>query len=431
MNRKITLSRIAQKLSEQTGRRARDCEAVLRSMFQIAGNALVEGETVKIKGLGSFKISNVEARKSVDVATGRETEIPAHKRIVFIPSKELAKAVNAPFDMFETIVINEDVLDEELMQAEAAGNELLVQDVQEQIMAEEQRAQAEVEEIREKYPIVAEDAVDDEDPDESAADEVAASVVDADSDRKSDLGVNAAADATALAESPPASEDADAGGGESMRAELPEYEQPDDEQDSTITTDAGAGASVGRRGRWRWYVAGGVLVLCLGVCALWWLNDDFSEWGKSHMGGRAVEATVTDNAILGEANDLNDVSAGQDGMMEDLGGSEVAKVEEDSVEVAPTKPSDSDPVYDTVTDTRYLSTIAKEHYGNFNLWPYIYKENESFLGHPNRIKPGTRVVVPPLSKYGVDPTNKADIEKAKKLGVEIYARYDNPKKQHN
>ena len=55
----------------------------------------------------------------------------------------------------------------------------------------------------------------------------------------------------------------------------------------------------------------------------------------------------------------------------------------------PTKASD-EPVYDTVTTTRYLTTIAKEHYGNFNLWPIIYEENSSFLGHPDRTLRGQR-----------------------------------------
>lgn len=67
--------------------------------------------------------------------------------------------------------------------------------------------------------------------------------------------------------------------------------------------------------------------------------------------------------------------------------------------------------------------MAKDHYGNFNLWPYIYEENKAILGHPDRIKPGTQVVVPDLKKYGVDPTNPKDIAKAKRKGVEIYSRY--------
>ena len=97
---------------------------------------------------------------------------------------------------------------------------------------------------------------------------------------------------------------------------------------------------------------------------------------------------------------------------------ETAKKED----VVPTAPSDRK-VYDTISKTRYLTTMAKDHYGNYNLWPIIYEENKSFLGHPDRIRPGTQVVIPPLSKYGVDPSNPADVAKAKKKGVEIYSRY--------
>ena len=95
----------------------------------------------------------------------------------------------------------------------------------------------------------------------------------------------------------------------------------------------------------------------------------------------------------------------------------------------PTEPSDepaalnNDPVYDTITKTRYLTTMAKEHYGNYHLWPYIYEENKSILGHPDRIRPGTRVRIPSLEKYGIDPKNPDDIAKAKKKGVQIYAKW--------
>lgn len=94
-------------------------------------------------------------------------------------------------------------------------------------------------------------------------------------------------------------------------------------------------------------------------------------------------------------------------------------------EAAPTQPSDNDKnakaepekkqkkVYDTITTKRFLTTMAKEHYGDYNLWPYIYDENAAILGHPDRIKPGTKVVIPPASKYGIDASNPACVAKAK------------------
>lgn len=79
--------------------------------------------------------------------------------------------------------------------------------------------------------------------------------------------------------------------------------------------------------------------------------------------------------------------------------------------------------YDKLTTTRYLTTMAREYYGNHEFWPYIYEENKAKLGNPNLTTPGTMVVVPSLKKYGVNPKNPADIEKAKSMGREIYSRY--------
>lgn len=79
--------------------------------------------------------------------------------------------------------------------------------------------------------------------------------------------------------------------------------------------------------------------------------------------------------------------------------------------------------YDKVTTTRYLATMAREYYGNFEFWPYIYEENKAKLGHPDRITPGTMVIVPSLKKYGVNPKNPVDVEKAKQLSREIFSRF--------
>lgn len=79
--------------------------------------------------------------------------------------------------------------------------------------------------------------------------------------------------------------------------------------------------------------------------------------------------------------------------------------------------------YDRIGTNRFLTTMAREYYGNPDFWSYIYEENSHRFGHPDRIKPGTSVIIPNLKKYGVDPNNPADVEKAKLLAKEIYARY--------
>ena len=118
MNNKITLATMSAMLGERTGRQRKECEELLRSFFQTIGTALCEGESVKVKGFGTFKISKVDSRMSVDVTNGRDYEIPAHNRVVFLPAKELAGAVNAPFEMFDTIELDDALTEQELLDAE-------------------------------------------------------------------------------------------------------------------------------------------------------------------------------------------------------------------------------------------------------------------------------------------------------------------------
>lgn len=66
--------------------------------------------------------------------------------------------------------------------------------------------------------------------------------------------------------------------------------------------------------------------------------------------------------------------------------------------------------------------MAREYYGNYHLWPFIYDYNKG-LGHPDRIRPGTRIMVPTPKTLGIDPTDPAIIKKAKNRGIEIYNRY--------
>ena len=77
--------------------------------------------------------------------------------------------------------------------------------------------------------------------------------------------------------------------------------------------------------------------------------------------------------------------------------------------------------YDTVSRIRYLTTMSREYYGDFRFWVYIYEENKANIDNPNAIAPGTVVVIPAASKYGIDKDNPASVEKAKAKAVEILA----------
>ncbi len=80
-------------------------------------------------------------------------------------------------------------------------------------------------------------------------------------------------------------------------------------------------------------------------------------------------------------------------------------------------------VTDTVRRGRFLTTMARQHYGQMEYWVYIYEENTPKLGHPDRIEPGTVVVIPPAEKYGLKAGDEAKIAEAKRKAVEIYKNH--------
>lgn len=80
-------------------------------------------------------------------------------------------------------------------------------------------------------------------------------------------------------------------------------------------------------------------------------------------------------------------------------------------------------ITDTIGKTRFLTTMARQYYGEMSFWVYIYEENKDILGNPNRIKPGTIVIIPDAEKYGIDKNDSLSVERAKLKAIEIYAPY--------
>lgn len=105
---------------------------------------------------------------------------------------------------------------------------------------------------------------------------------------------------------------------------------------------------------------------------------------------------------------------------------ETAVPEEIATDETPTGETEEQPadsvITETVTSSNYLAQMARRHYGRYEFWVYIYKENESILSDPDLIEPNTVVVIPPAAKYGIDKNDKESINRALKLVEEIYKR---------
>ena len=126
----------ARELSEKYGLSLGDASDFVSAMFDVVKEELDGTDSsVKIKGFGTFKVSAVGARASVDVNTGERIIIDGRNKISFTPEVLLRDRVNRPFVQFETVVLNDGVdfseIDEEseeesdsVIEAESEGVQL-------------------------------------------------------------------------------------------------------------------------------------------------------------------------------------------------------------------------------------------------------------------------------------------------------------------
>lgn len=109
MNEKINIQELIQLLSDRLGVGAQDAESFIKEFFLLIESGLERDKYVKVKGLGTFKLIDVDNRESVDVNTGERIEIQGHTKISFTPENTLKELVNRPFSHFEAVVLNDHV----------------------------------------------------------------------------------------------------------------------------------------------------------------------------------------------------------------------------------------------------------------------------------------------------------------------------------
>lgn len=151
---KSAIQLITSTLAKQHNLSADDAAAFVDAFFDIISSELKNGNQVKIKGLGTFKVQAVKPRESVNVNTGERVLIEGHDKISFTPDTVMKELVNKPFSQFETVVINDGVDTEELerIPAEDSSDEVkseLVDDAttkntsEEKLLVEEERTEVE------------------------------------------------------------------------------------------------------------------------------------------------------------------------------------------------------------------------------------------------------------------------------------------------
>lgn len=162
MNERLNIQDFIDLLAEKHGMNKQDADGFVKEFFLLIEQALESDQCVKIKGLGTFKLINVDSRESINVNTGERFQIEGHTKVSFTPDPTLRDVVNKPFAHFETVILNQntiledtpmDEMEEDVDEmAELAGDSMAEKPVAEGMIKEE----ATTEEVAIEAPIVEE-----------------------------------------------------------------------------------------------------------------------------------------------------------------------------------------------------------------------------------------------------------------------------------
>lgn len=387
MNEKLNIQDLIDLLAEKHGMSKKNADSFVKEFFQLIEEALEKDKYVKIKGLGAFKLIDVESRESINVNTGERFEIQGHTKVSFTPEPALKDIINKPFSHFETVVLNDDTVLEDTPIDN--GNE----DEEET----EQRTEECVPGVTEKSQDVTEAAVD------------------------------TSEEAVTLEEMEIRSEEVTVCPGEEI-AETPSVvseETAGAEETEVVKTEVPAESST-----MKYFIGIVVLVvlLCSGAVVYLYYPDLFDKLSTKPPVEEIADAKVnkqTDNKVLTDSISVKDTTAVAKAdtavpkkpvdkpVIKKPDATVVAKQPVVVAASASQSPKQSGAAYIpdstnytivgteatyTIQPGETLTKVALRFYGTKALYPYIVKHNPNVIKKPNNVPAGTTIKIPKLAK---------------------------------
>lgn len=362
-------------LAERCGVSENVAEAYVSAMTETVVNALRSDGIVKIKGIGTFRSDR----------TGN---------ISFEADAALADIINAPFSIFEPVEIDgtEFEAETETIQAETEVASNPEPPVLPAIPAEVE-------------PIAAKDDTPEE----------------AENSGEKPLGETKEEEPVIKAEEEPiASEDNSEeppAASEELNTEPEEYPV---EPEAAYAPEPQIVKVVVREHPWLTGILAGIAGILIGLVAGYFLYPHLNLNGIRNVELTAGNVNLTEDAALRESEsvpgaDADSIATEQALVIETAD----STVRPDDAEEAAAPTATAPVVYDTIRGNRYLTTMARQHYGRKIFWVYIYEENKSVISDPDNIAPNTVVVIPPAEKYGIKAGDKISEQAAERKAVEI------------
>lgn len=387
MNEKLNIQDLIDLLAEKHGMSKKNADSFVKEFFQLIEEALEKDKYVKIKGLGAFKLIDVESRESINVNTGERFEIQGHTKVSFTPEPALKDIINKPFSHFETVVLNDDT-------------------------------------VLEDTPI--DNGNEDEEETEQKTEECVPGVTEKSQD-VTEAAVDTSEEAVTLEEMEIRSEEVTVCPGEEI-AETPSVvseETAGAEETEVVKTEVPAESST-----MKYFIGIVVLVvlLCSGAVVYLYYPDLFDKLSTKPPVEEIVDAKVnkqTDNKVLTDSISVKDTTAVAKAgtavpkkpvdkpVIKKPDATVVAKQPVVVAASASQSPKQSGAAYIpdstnytivgteatyTIQPGETLTKVALRFYGTKALYPYIVKHNPNVIKKPNNVPAGTTIKIPKLAK---------------------------------
>lgn len=362
MKNTVTLSQLITRLAETAKIDNNTSRRFIKALFDTVARQLEAGETVEIKGVGTFEAVDRDGRRSV----------------TFTPDAALAAELNRPFEMFQAVELAPDVDFDAEMPEEAAE-------------ASESAEPSECSENSENSE-TSESSENSENSENSEPSEPS----------EEPQPVSWVASTPVPFPAPPGAQ-----------TEPYEADNATDEE-----SEEAPAAQTGKH-FWIWAAVGLLVAIGIGYAAAVFYVPVTPQPRTETVEAPLPAPEEVDPATLAPATPSAEAEANVQVT------APVAETTAGPAPVAdtaeqPAAASKAEPVYDTVEVS--LIRLAKKHYGENLFWVYIYEANTDVIHNPNTIRPGTRVVIPDRSTFpGATPQEARDL--AKKKQSEILSRF--------
>ncbi len=399
----------------------RAAEEFLKVMISTIEEALLAGDVVKIKNLGTFKLQWNEPRKSVNVQTGEDIILSGYHKVSFTPDAQLRDQVNEPFAHLEALqldgepvvqaVEHEPVLDPLRTLNEQAFE---IKNILDEIKGLSSKSQ---DFVNEELDVEIEEQIEDEVPPQIQ--EIAEPIFEIEKNEEEIEEHKEEVTQTVLHSEPEVVEEV-----VFIEPEIEPIAETSPETETEIVLPLEVVKPKKRYG-WIWVLI--VLFLLGGVGVGFYYFYPPAKETANKIAERVSFADIH-NTISAwftpkpkKVAEPVTVVIPKDTTAMDTIAEDIAPI--DSLQLL----FDNPRVYteylgtERIHDGSRLTTMSKRYYGSKDFWVYIYEANRENISDPDHIPVGTIIKIPKLDSKLIDVSNERCIQKAKELH-DIYVK---------